>query len=140
MHMENKSNKKSSIKACKDITEILGTRYYRVAVLKTSNAEPECILSAFVSTPLSPAEMKQFVANRIGNEGFQTIATQIAQSEAQRGDEKSGILGLVSFEALLKPYVPDVVVEVSYAKITRTTKGSIVQMPVDPETGEIIKK
>lgn len=139
--MQNKpTNKKSSTNVCKDIIEILGTRYYRIAVLRTSNAEPECVLSAFVSTPLAPTEVKQFIVNRIGKDDFQTIATQITRCEAERGDEKAGILGLVSFEALLKPYVPEVITEVTYAKIVKTTKGTEIQMPIDPETGEVIEK
>lgn len=133
--MENKSNRKSCSKACKDFTEILGTRYYRVAILTTKEEETLCVVTAYLQTPLSPEELQQFVANRIGK-GYTVIATAIAKSEASCGD----IIPLVNLEALLKPYVPEVVVEVTYAKVTRTNKGTMLQHPVDPATGEIIRK
>lgn len=133
--MENKSNKKSSIKVCKDITEILGTRYYRVAILTTKEEETLCIVTAYLQTPLSPEELQQFVANRIGKE-YTVIATRISKADVSCGE----IIPLVNLEALLKPYVPEIVQEVTYAKIVRTTKGTTVQVPIDPETGEIIKR
>lgn len=123
----------------KNFTEILGTRYYRIAILDNREDEPQCIVTAFLQTPLSPAELQQFVTNRVGK-GFTVIATTVSKERASRSDESTSLMPLCTMESMLKPYVPEVITEVTYAKIVKTTKGTEIQMPVDPETGEIIEK
>lgn len=128
--MEKKSNTK--------LVECKGTRYYRLVIL-TEGSEPKCLITAFLQTPLVPAEIQLFVTNRVGS-GYKVIATELTKEEAVGSDEKTAIIPLCNLESLLKSYVPEVVVEVTYAKITRTNKGTRLQHPVDPKTGEAIEK
>ena len=116
----------------KDLINIEGTRYHRVALINNS----ECLYTGIVSTPLTKEELESFVVKRIGYSTCTFFASEILGSAVR--DNKGGApIGLSTFEADLKSFVPEVVVETVYAKITRTNKGTTVQMPIDPETGEI---
>ena len=105
----------------KNLTEICGTRYHRFSIIDKG----ECLVIGIVSTPLDKDELGRFVNWRVGTSSCMFYSSEISLDEVKQLDIK--VMGLSTFEACLRQFVPEVVLEEQTFTIKKTNKGVVIE-------------
>lgn len=94
-----------------------GTRYHLVVISDSTTI----LLIANVSTPLTDNELESFISSRIGYKNHNILINEVSKEKSEASNIK--IAGLATFEAMLMPLVPEVVLDEKTIKYTLTNKG-----------------
>lgn len=103
-----------------NLIDIKGTRYHQVVLMQ----DKKIVLMLVLSTPLTPDEVKSFVEARIGREyqtGYELIVSETTKAHVDACGFK--VSGLATFEAMIAPLIPEVVIDEKVVKYTLTNKG-----------------
>lgn len=104
-----------------NLISICGTRYHKFSIINKS----ECIIIGIISTPLTKKELENFVEHRVGWSTCTFYSSEISEMEAK--DSGIKIWGLSTFEAALRPFVPEVVLEEKTLVVKKTNKGVVIE-------------
>lgn len=104
-----------------NLISICGTRYHRFSI----NDKGECLVIGIISTPLERKELENFVGHRVGWSTCTFYSSEISEMEAK--DSGIKIMGLSTFEACLRQFVPEVVLEEKTLVVKKTNKGVVIE-------------
>lgn len=104
-----------------NLISICGTRYHRFSIIDKG----ECLVIGIISTPLERKELENFVGHRVGWSTCTFYSSEISEIEAK--DSGIKIMGLSTFEACLRQFVPEVVLEEKTLVVKKTNKGVVIE-------------